>query len=233
MKNKTNIISISAIIAILFFATFEIGFSQRRGGSFGGFRSRGSSSFRPSGGGSSFFRRTTPSAPRNNSFTPTPVPSFGGNTRRTTNSGNNWTTTQTQRPSFSGRAMSSPTEYTRNYGVPRKVERYNNTSTTGGGNYVVNHYGGYGDNFLTGYLAGRTSFWWSTPFHPAYYYSRPHYYPNPDGTIAVYPPTFSIFSVFSAIIWFGIICLGIFIVYKLFFKKNNSSNSNSSFSSFG
>ncbi|MBL0333052.1 MAG: hypothetical protein IPP08_05210 [Chlorobiota bacterium] len=216
-------------LVLLFLINLDEINAQRRG-SFGGFRSSGRSSFGSSRGFStpSYSNRSRPSFTQPNRTT---TPSFGG-TRSTTGNGG-WNSTTTQRPSFGGKSISNSQEYTRSYGVPRKVERMNNT-TQGGGNYVVNNYGGYGDNFMYGYLAGRTSMWWSTPFHPAYYYSRPYYHNNTDGTVSVYPPTFSVVSLFSAVIWIGILGVGIYVVYKIFFKKKNTySNNEESFSSFG
>jgi hypothetical protein len=87
--------------------------------------------------------------------------------------------------------MSRPTDYTGRYGVPRATQRQSFRGPAGTTtNYVVNRYGGMGDGFMMGYMLGSIPWYWSMPFHPAFYFSRPYTHANPDGSVAVYPPTF-------------------------------------------
>lgn len=119
--------------------------------------------------------------------------------------------------------------------MPRRVENIRQTGPGGTPqNYVVHSYGGYGDGFMTGYLTGQTSWMWSTPFHPAFYYSRPYYYTQPDGSVLVYPPTFSWGSfILGALILLviGYVCYR--IIKALFFKKKSSSRFGAGSGSFG
>ena len=107
--------------------------------------------------------------------------------------------------------MNRPTEYTGRYGAPRATQRQAvrsaNGSTT---NYVVNRYGGMGDGFMMGYMLGSIPWYWSMPFHPAFYFSRPYTHVNPDGTVGMYPPTIQWGTVIMTIV----IVAGIgFVIY--------------------
>ncbi len=165
--------------------------------------------------------------------------SFGGS-RRSTNtykSKRTPTKTRTSKPrttqknptSFGGKRLNSSQAYTSKYGTPRKSTPQ--TVTTGGQSqrYVMNSYGGYGSGLMTGYVMGSTSWLWFTPFHPAFYYSRPYYNTNQDGTIGVYPPTFSIGKVFVTIILAAVV---FFIIYAIIKNRKRKSSYGSS-SSFG
>ncbi len=81
-------------------------------------------------------------------------------------------------------------------------------------NYIVNDYGGFGHGLMLGYLAGSTPFMWSMPFHPAFYYSRPTYVYNDDGTVEVYPPTFQFGRMLLTIFVVGIIVAVIYVVVR-------------------
>jgi hypothetical protein len=169
--------------------------NSRGGGSFGGSRSSGGSRSyspprsaprqSPSGGGSfGGSRRSSPSrqsepyqqrqysAPRSPSSTPQAMPM------------------SSQRNTFGGSRLSSAQEYTSRYGVPRRTERTAIPSNNGTNSYVIHRYGGMGDGFMMGYLMGTIPWYYSMPFHPAFYYSRPYTVVNPDGTTSVYPGTF-------------------------------------------
>jgi hypothetical protein len=92
---------------------------------------------------------------------------------------------------------------------------------------MVHSYGGYTDGLMMGYLMGRTSAMWYTPFHPAFYYSRPVYVNNPDGTMEVYPPTFSFFRLFLGLAVLGLI---VWLVMRFFRRRAGvDSGSQSSF----
>lgn len=136
-----------------------------------------------------------------------------------------------KKPSFGGTRMNSGREYTSKYGTPRKSET--RTMKDGAGkqqNYVMNGYGGYGSGLMSGYMMGSitSSMMWM-PWHGAYWYSRPYYVNNPDGTIGVYPPTFSWSKLLFSLIVIGII---IFIIKRLLFgsKSRTQENNTSSFS---
>jgi len=104
-----------------------------------------------------------------------------------------------RKTSFGGTRLSSSQSYTKKYGVPRRTA---SAGTTPGipKNYVVHQYSGYGNSLMMGYLMGHSSLLWIMPFHPAFYYSKPYYVENPDGTMEVYPPTFSIERVLITIL---------------------------------
>jgi len=168
--------------------------AQRRGGSFGG--SRGGRSFgrsynspsRSFGG-----TRTSPSRPS--------MPSQRGSGY----------SAPSARNSFGGTRMSRATDYTSRYGVPRRTETRSFSGTNGTRtNYVVNQYGGMGDGFMMGYLMGSIPWYWSMPFHPAFYYSRPHTVANADGTTGAYPGTFQWGTLFLTILVIGGIA---FVIY--------------------
>jgi hypothetical protein len=157
---------------------------SRGGGSFGGSRSSGRSYSAPRSaprGGGSFggSRSTSPStaprsysAPRARSTSPSAAP------------------TSAQRNSFGGSRLNTSQDYTSRYGVPRKVETARIPTANGATNYQVHRYGGMSDGFMMGYLMGSVPWFYSMPFHPAFYYSRPYTVANPDGTVGVYPGTF-------------------------------------------
>lgn len=102
------------------------------------------------------------------------------------------TATSKPKTSFGGTRLSSGQNYRKSYGTPRKTEPVQMKGQTAGSpQYVAHYYGGMGDRFMMGYMMGSASMWWYTPFHPAFYYSRPYVVQNANGTQEVYPPTFS------------------------------------------
>lgn len=110
-----------------------------------------------------------------------------------------------KRPSFGGKRM-KPEAAKKKYGTPRKSTPITQKSNSGSStNYVMHSYGGYGSGLMTGYMMGRTSLFWYTPFHPAFYYSRPVYVTNQDGSVGVYPPTFSWSRIFFILMIVGVI----------------------------
>ena len=134
------------------------------------------------------------------------------------------------KPSFGGNRLNSSKAYTQKYGTPRKTETKTMSNSQGQQQrYVMNSYGGYGSGLMTGYMMGATPFLWSTPFHPAFYYSKPYYVNNPDGSIGVYPPTFSWSKLLFTIIIVGIIA---YIIYVIIRNKKQKARSESQ-SSFG
>ncbi len=194
-----NTIAILAIVVALFTMVLPLdSLAQRRGGSFGGSRGGSRSYSSPRNGGGSFggSRRSTPSG--------TATAPRSGSTQR-------YGSAPTTRNSFGGSRMNSSGDYTSRYGAPRATAK---ESYSGAGgtrtNYTVNRYGGMGDGFMMGYVMGSMPWYWSMPFHPAYYYSRPYTALNPDGTTGVYPGTFQWGTLFFTLLLVGGV---IFIVY--------------------
>jgi hypothetical protein len=204
IRSKSSLWRIALmIVSVLSLMLMDINEAEaRRGGSFGSRR-----------GGSSFgSRRSSPSYSRSSPRSTS--------TRSATRS----------RTSFGGNRLSSPQQYTRSYGVPRRVESVRAPSMSGAGysNYRVNSYGGMGDRFMTGYLLGSTPWVWSMPFHPAFYYGRPSYYHNPNGTVDVYPPTFQWGKLILTLVVIGGIA---YVIYRVMRRRNAAPNApQSSFS---
>ncbi|MBI3258403.1 MAG: hypothetical protein HYZ54_02815 [Ignavibacteriae bacterium] len=186
-------------------------------GSFGGSRGGGGGrSFGGSRGGSSrsYSRPSSPSYSRPSS----PSTSFGRSS------------SPTPRSSFRGNRLNSSSDYTRSYGIPRQSTRMALPNGTGANqNYVVHNYGGRGDGFMMGYMMGSIPFMWHTPFHPAYYYSRPSYVTMPDGSVEVYPPTFSYSTLIFTLLVGGLI---VYIIVRIIRSRSRAGTdySNSSFS---
>lgn len=136
-----------------------------------------------------------------------------------------------KRSSFGGSRLNSSKDYTSKYGVPRKTSTVQGRNAAGlSQNYQVHSYGGFSSGLMTGYMMGATSFWWSTPFHGAFYYSRPYYVNNPDGTIGVYPPTFSFGKMIMTLLIAAVV---IWLIYRLVRKKKSRDSGSYSQSSFG
>jgi len=180
------------VIGTLVLEPLEAEAQRRGGGSFGGRR-----------GGGSFGRSRT--APRTPSRTPSTAPRTSPAPR----------TTVQPRSSFGGTRMQSPTSYTQRYGTPRRTQTVTRQNAQGTPqNYVVHQYGGMGDRFMTGYMLGSIPWMWSMPFHPAFYYSRPHEYKRPDGTTEVYPPTFSWGKFFFTMLVIGAIIYVLYVILR-------------------
>ncbi|HPI18927.1 MAG TPA: hypothetical protein PKY56_01020 [Candidatus Kapabacteria bacterium] len=202
-KNIINLKVISIVFLVLMLLMPDI-LEARGGRGFGGGRSFG-------GSRRSFSNRQYSRQPSRTS--PTQSNRMGTSQRKT---------------SFGGTRLSSSQNYTKKYGTPRRTAP---AGTTPGvpKNYVVHQYGGYGNSLMMGYLMGQSSFLWMMPFHPAFYYSKPYYVENPDGTMEVYPPTFS----FEKVIITIIILAGIvFIIRAIIKRKRQYNNQQSSQSSF-
>lgn len=218
-----------AILVMLMPADLD---AQRRGGSFGGSRSsrsysspsRGGGSFGSRGGGGSFgSRRSSPSS--------SPYSGSGG---RTSSVPRAQSSPSVQRNSFGGSRLSTSSDYTSRYGIPRKTERATYSSGGGGStNYVVNRYGGMGDGFMMGYLMGSVPWYYSMPFHPAYYYSRPYTVANPDGTVSAYPGTFQWGTLFFTVLVVGGVAFIVYVWIRNRRRKNASGGLDMSRSSFG
>lgn len=197
-------------------------FGGSRGGSFGSKSVKPSSSF---GGSKQSPSMQKPSGSfggtKQSPATNQPNSSFGGSKSSNVGSGSSFGgSRQSSAPSFSGRKMNNSSEYTSKYGTPRKTMRSNEVPGMQS-NYVVNHYGGMGDGFMMGYIMGSTPWYWRTPFHPAYYYSTPHYVYNDDGTVGVYPPTFSFGSLLLVLIVGGSILFIVVILVKRRFNRKS------------
>lgn len=80
--------------------------------------------------------------------------------------------------------------------------------------YVINNYGGMGDRFMMGYLMGSMPWYYSMPFHPAFYYARPYQVVNPDGTVSVYPGEFQWGTLFFMFLLFAGIIFIIAVAIK-------------------
>jgi len=203
--------------------------AQRRGGSFGGSRSsrsysspsRGGGSFGSRNGGGSFgSRRSSPSSSPYSSGRTSSVPRASS--------------PSVQRNSFGGSRLSTSSDYTSRYGIPRKTERATFSSGGGGStNYVVNRYGGMGDGFMMGYLMGSVPWYYSMPFHPAYYYSRPYTVANPDGTVSAYPGTFQWGTLFFTVLVVGGVAFIVYVWVRNRRRRNASGGLDMSRSSFG
>lgn len=177
-------LSIAAMCTAILAMTLPLdALAQRRGGggrSFGGSRSRSYSaprSSRPSGSFGS--TRRTPTQPRS--------------TTRPSQS-------SAQRNSFGGSRLNSSRDYTSRYGTPRRTETRSFNGPNGNRPYVVNRYGGMADGFMMGYMMGSIPWYFSMPFHPAFYFSRPYTVANPDGSVGVYPGTFQWGTLFLTLI---------------------------------
>lgn len=174
-----------------------------KGGSRGGSRGGGSFGGRRSSGGSSFGgskSSTSKSAATQSRSSASPSSSFGG------------------------RRMMSTQQARANYGTPRKVEQYSRTES--GGNqvrYNMNNYGGFSSGLMTGYMMGNMSWWMHGP---AFFYSRPTYVYNKDGSYDVYPPTFS-FGKFLLIVL--VLAAIILIIRAIIKKRREGGYSQSSF----
>ncbi|MFN8358470.1 MAG: hypothetical protein U0264_01020 [Candidatus Kapaibacterium sp.] len=194
-------------------------------GSFGGSRGGGGRSFGGSRGGGSSFGSSRGSSSRSNSYTrpSAPAPSYN----RTAPSTSPSRSYSSPRSSFGGSRSGSSEGYRRSYGIPRQSTPMTVPNGQGGSqNYIVHNYGGRGDGFMMGYMMGSTPFLWHTPFHPAYYYSRPTYVTNPDGTVEVYPPTFSFMTLFFTLVVAGGVVLIIVMIVR---RRRSAFDSNSSF----
>ncbi|GAB5466910.1 MAG: hypothetical protein Kapaf2KO_23460 [Candidatus Kapaibacteriales bacterium] len=212
MNNKKITITAIAILlsALTIFLLPDIAEARRGGRSFGGSRR-------------SFSRKSTK-----------PKSSFGKKSSRTRSSrANTKPKSPTQRlSSFGGKKMTSAAA-SKKYGTPRKTVTKQMASPNGTGmsNYRFNSYGGFGSNFMMGYMLGSIPWYWSTPFHGAYYYNKPSYVTNSDGSVDVYPGSFSWGKLFMGIIIIGGI---VFLVYRVIRgRKRNSIAAASSSGSFG
>lgn len=133
------------------------------------------------------------------------------------------------RTSFGGARMTSQQAKAK-YGTPRKVEQTVGKNSNGGSQvYNMHHYGGFSSGLMTGYMMGHTSMLWMMPFHPAFYYSRPQYVENADGTIDVYPPTLSFTKIIMGLILLGIV---VWIIRRLVIRARGGGTKNQSASSF-
>jgi len=213
MKSRINfrrilgiIFIISLIIILISPDILEARKGSFGGRSFGGFRSK---TFKAP----KFQSRTVPKSSFGRRSIPTTRPSFSNPSQRAISS-------------FGGKRLNSAKDYTSKYGVPRKTTTQKFTHNGVPQNYIIHSYGGYGSGLLTGYLMGTTSWLWMTPFHPAFYYSRPYYVENPDGTVSVYPPTFSYSKLIFTIIIFAVI---IYII-RVIIKSRKAATIHSSFS---
>jgi len=116
----------------------------------------------------------------------------GTRTRSSQSNARNQTRTQTanpqKQPSFGGQRIDKQ-QATARYGAPRRTETVQSNNAAGGVmDYRMNYYGGFSSSLMTGYMLGNMA-WWMTA--PAFFYSRPNYVENEDGTVDVYPPTFN------------------------------------------
>ncbi|MCX7929363.1 MAG: hypothetical protein N2663_01380 [Chlorobi bacterium] len=196
------------LLIVMLILAVEDGWAQRRGSSFGGSRgtSRSYSMPRSAPPTSSFGRQ------RSLRSEPVSPPSSFGQSRMQP------AQLQSSRASvprsIAGTPLSTPENYRRSYGIPRRQEVRTLQTPEGQRNAIVHSYGGYGDGLLMGYLMGQTSWLWFTPFHPAFYYSQPYYVPRPDGTVEYYPPTFSLAKLFFVLIVIGALAFIVWVIVR-------------------
>ncbi|OGU41943.1 MAG: hypothetical protein A2X61_11790 [Ignavibacteria bacterium GWB2_35_12] len=215
MKTTKRILHLRAIIILFAFTILLLApdIAEARG-SFGG-RGFGRSFGRRS------FGRSAPSRSRS---------SFGRQRSMTSSPVRN-TPSQRAATSFGGRRLNSSGDYTAKYGVPRRSQTFARTNAQGlPQNYAIHNYGGYGNGLMMGYMLGHTSWMWLMPFHPAFYYTKPYYADNPDGTVSVYPPTFDWGKLFFTILIVGAI---VYIIYSIIRNKRRMKQGYYSQSSFG
>lgn len=113
------------------------------------------------------------------------------------------------------------------YGIPKKVDQTTKVDPNGiQRTYNIHHYDGYASGLMTGYLMGHTSWLWMMPFHPAFYYSRPYYVQNEDGSVDVYPPTLSFTKILLGLIFFAFI---FWLISKFIAKRRSQKIGRSSF----
>jgi hypothetical protein len=207
-KNRlTKILGILILVmTLMIFLAPDVAEARRGGGGFGG-RSFGGSRSRSY----QTPKRTQPRSSFNNrTATPRATPSSKAAS------------------SFGGKRLDGGAkQYTSKYGAPRKTTSQTLTKNGVSQNYVMHSYGGYGSGLMTGYMMGTTSMLWMMPFHPAFYYSRPYYVDNPDGTVGVYPPTFNWSKLFFTIIILAVI---VYIIRTVIRNRKNREYSQSSFS---
>ncbi len=129
--------------------------------------------------------------------------------------------------SFGGSRTMTSQQARAKYGTPRKTETRTMTGANGAPmNYNVHHYGGFSSGLMTGYMTGQMM-WYMTV--PAFFYSRPVYVKNADGTTDVYPPTFN----WSKLFFILLIIAAIYYLVKRARNKNRTATDNYSSSSFG
>lgn len=121
--------------------------------------------------------------------------------------------TVTENPTFDGSKLESSTDYTSKYGEPSKTIQ-GQTIPGLPSNYLIMDYGGFTYDLMIDYLTGNTNIIWHTPFHRAFYFTKPYYVNNPDGTVSIYPPTFSIGKTMISIVILGIIIIAVFLIRK-------------------
>lgn len=229
LKRLSLVAMVAATLAALVPAD---AFAQRRGGSFGGSRSSGRSYSTPRSGGGSFGgRRSAPStAPTRRAPSGSRPPSSFGS-RPTTRPSSTPSSIGSNR--YGGSRLSSSQAYTSRYGVPRQAERRAIPNGSGGyQNVTVNRYGGMGDGFMMGYLMGSIPWYYSMPFHPAFYYSRPYTVANPDGSTAVYPGTFQFGSLIMTLIVLGVVVFILWVMFKRRRQRHGGGTDDGSRSSF-
>ncbi len=135
--------------------------------------------------------------------------------------------TTSRSSSFGGARQMSSQQAKAKYGVPRRTETKTMTGANGlPVNYNVHHYGGFSSGLMTGYLTGNM-LWYMTV--PAFFYSRPVYVTNPDGTKDVYPPTFNWGKLFFVLL----IIAAIVFLYRRMKNSAQRTDNNYSGSSFG
>lgn len=163
--------------------------------------------------------------------------SFGGSRRsrssskstkrsRSSRSSRTKSATPSKTPSFGGKRLTQQ-QATAKYGTPRKQQTVQAKNQLGESvNYRMNSYGGFSSGLMAGYMMGNMSWWmWA----PAMMYSKPYYVNNSDGSVDVYPPTFS----FSRLLfWLIVIGLIVFIIRQIM-KARKQGQVSQNYSSFG
>ncbi len=113
--------------------------------------------------------------------------------------------------SFAG--LKSSRDYTSRHGDPVRTQR----RSYGGSNYVVHNYGGWGNGFMMGYLAGSSPWYWGMPFHPAFYYGRPYYAPGVGSEVNVYPGHFSFWRLLCGLFLLAVVTIIVLAILAALF----------------
>ena len=216
---KISILKYITITALLLMM-FDLALPENlfaRGGSFGGSRGGGGRSFGRSFGGS-----------RSSSSSRSSGGLFGSSPKSSPSKSSYSTPSRSTGSSFGGARKMTTASARAQYGTPRKVDNFQRREANGySRNYQINDYGGYSSGLMRGYMMGQvTSYMMWAPWHGAYWYSRPTYVYNPDGTVGVYPPTFDYTKLFITLFIVGGIA---FVVYVIVRNRKRNSESYSSF----
>ncbi len=228
LVRMSRLTTVALLCVLGMFVVGESVAQRRSGGSFGGSRgssSRSSSQSKASPPGSFGGARTSPQmAPNRGAVPPNGQP---GMKQNIPNNSSGFVGGNAPRSSFGGSRLGSGNDYRKSYGIPRQTTPQ--TLPGYSSPVMMNRYGGFSDGLMMGYMMGHSSWMWSMPFHPAFYYSRPHVVYAPDGVTVqeVYPPTFSFLKMVLTLLIVGGI---VYVIIRVVRARRSMSSSGSSFS---